>query len=206
MYLLVDNYDSFTDNLASYLVELGCSVDLRRNDRVGISDAETLLSRGELEGVIISPGPKTPADCGSCREIVAYCAGKVPVLGVCLGHQVIGSVFGARVRKGSRPMHGKVTPIFHGNQGLFAGLPQGFCVTRYHSLVVEDEGLPAMLRVDARAEDGAIMALSHRMYPVYGLQFHPEAVLTEYGHEILGAFIRSCNLFWEQKSTERSVA
>lgn len=193
MYLMVDNYDSFVHNLATYMHELGCQVELVRNDGFDPAALADLISGGGIEGLVISPGPKDPTDCGLSMEAVRLAAGRVPVLGVCLGHQVIASVFGASVGKGPRPMHGKVTRIVNDGTGLFRGLPQSYLVTRYHSLVVKSgEGFPRELRVDAWSEDGEIMAISHREMPVYGVQFHPEAVLTEHGHELLKGFARIC--------------
>lgn len=206
MYLMVDNYDSFVYNLARYLEELGKTVEIVRNDRITLAKAETMLLSGVLEGILISPGPKSPEDCGNCREIVSKMAGRVPILGVCLGHQIIGHVFGANVVKGKRPMHGKVTPIHTNEQGLFQGLPKTYNVTRYHSLVVSEENFPEVLQVDARTEDGVIMALSHREMPVYGVQFHPEAVLTEYGHELLDNFTKICMEWWNTYENNDSKA
>lgn len=196
MYLMVDNYDSFVYNLARYMEELGERVELVRNDKISAGQIEAMRLAGNLEGVIISPGPKGPEDCGNCREIVRQMTGKVPILGVCLGHQIIGHVFGARVQKGAQPMHGKVTRIYTTKKGLFADLPETYQVTRYHSLIVSEEGFPKELQIDARSEDGVIMGLSHRTQPVYGVQFHPEAVLTEYGHEILNNFTGLCRKWW----------
>lgn len=196
MYLMIDNYDSFVYNLAKYMEELGETVKLVRNDRITAEDTDKLLASGELEGIILSPGPKSPKDCGNCRDILERMAGRVPVLGVCLGHQIIGHVFGAVVRKGKRPMHGKVTRMATDGRGLFENLPRQYEVTRYHSLIVDDEDFPRDLQVDARSEDGVIMALSHRQMPVYGVQFHPEAVLTEYGHELLDNYTKICRKWW----------
>lgn len=196
MYLMIDNYDSFVYNLARYLQELGEQVVLVRNDRITAEEIERHMQDGRLEGLILSPGPKSPADCGNCREIVRKLAGRIPILGVCLGHQIIGHVFGAKIRKGVRPMHGKVTAISTEGTGLFAGLPRTYQVTRYHSLVVSEEDFPSRLQIDARAEDGAVMAIRHRELPVYGIQFHPEAVLTEYGHALLENYTKICREWW----------
>lgn len=192
MYVMIDNYDSFVYNLAIYFQEIGREVTVVRNDEISFSWLDELLQSGNLEGIIISPGPKGPWDCGRSAEIVKEYTGRVPILGVCLGHQIIGYVFGSRVEKGSRPMHGKVSRIHTSGRNLFHGLPTEFEVTRYHSLVVQEEALPAQLQVDARTQDGVIMAVSHRSEPVYGVQFHPEAVLTEYGHELLHNFCEIC--------------
>lgn len=206
MYLMIDNYDSFVYNLACYMEELGEQVELIRNDRVSVRQVEALRHSGTLEGILISPGPKSPKDCGNCREIVRQMAGKAPILGVCLGHQIIAHVFGAEVKKGERPMHGKVTRIETTQTGLFQNLPSAYQVTRYHSLVVGEENFPAELQVDARSEDGVIMALRHRSWPIYGVQFHPEAVLTEYGHEILRNFTRICKSWREEHEDNGSQA
>lgn len=206
MYLMIDNYDSFVYNLERYLEELGEKVKLVRNDQITMEQINTLLTSGRLSGIILSPGPKSPADCGRCKEILAETAGKVPVLGVCLGHQIIGHVFGAKVKKGIRPMHGKVTSVSTDGTGLFQNLPQTYHVTRYHSLVVSDENFPRQLQINARAEDGAIMAISHRDMPIYGVQFHPEAVLTEYGHELLKNFTKICNEWWRTYENNDSPA
>ena len=200
MYLMIDNYDSFVYNLAAYFQELGQEIRVVRNDRVSVED---LAEMKKLEGLVISPGPGRPEDGGVSQEAVRHFTGRIPILGVCLGHQIIGHAFGAGVVRGSRPMHGKVTRICHRGEGLFKGLPESYPVTRYHSLIVERITVPGQLRVDALSEDGAVMALSHREYPLYGIQFHPEAVLTEYGHELLENFIRICREWrkgsWGQK-------
>lgn len=197
MYLMIDNYDSFVYNLARYLEELGETVKLVRNDKITAEDTQKLLAQGQLEGIILSPGPKSPRDCGNCKEVLLRMAGRVPVLGVCLGHQIIGHVFGAAVEKGKRPMHGKVSKVITNGSGLFGGLPRQYNVTRYHSLVVSDRNFPGKLQVDARTEDNVIMAISHKEMPIYGVQFHPEAVLTEYGHELLENYTKLCRKWWE---------
>ena len=190
MYLMVDNYDSFTAMLASYFEELGAKLSLVENDQVSIELLERLRRLGALEGIVISPGPKSPSESGACQDVVRWAARtRTPTLGVCLGHQVIGQVFGARVRRGARPMHGKISTLTANGQGIFQGLPAQFEVTRYHSLVVDEETLPACLTVDARCTDGAVMALRHTDLPVYGVQFHPEAARTQYGHDILANFL-----------------
>lgn len=200
MFVMIDNYDSFVYNLAAYFQELGQEIRVVRNDRVSVED---LAEMKKLEGLVISPGPGRPEDGGVSQEAVRHFTGRIPILGVCLGHQIIGHAFGAGVVRGSRPMHGKVTRICHRGEGLFKGLPESYPVTRYHSLIVERSTVPGQLRVDALSEDGAVMALSHREYPLYGIQFHPEAVLTEYGHELLENFIRICREWrkgsWGQK-------
>lgn len=199
MYLMVDNYDSFVYNLARYMEELGKQIELVRNDKITVDKLEEMEKDGVLDGIILSPGPKSPKDSGVCREIVERMGKRVPILGVCLGHQVIGYVFGASVEKGVRPMHGKVTDIHTTKEGVFRNLPQNYKVTRYHSLVVKRENLPEDLQVDAWSDDGVIMGMHHKKQPVYGVQFHPEAVLTEYGHELLDNFTKICDEWWEKE-------
>ena len=193
MYFMVDNYDSFVYNLSAYMQELGQQVLVRRADGADLSEIYAL----QPEGIILSPGPKRPADAVESHRVLQEFHNKIPILGVCLGHQAMGQAFGSRVCKGRRPMHGKITKIRHDGTGLFAGLPAVYRVTRYHSLVVADEPFPACLRVNARSEDGAIMGLEHREWPLYGVQFHPEAVLTEYGKELLMNFHRICRRWRE---------
>lgn len=188
MYVMIDNYDSFVYNLASYFEELGHPIVVKRSGELSMGDIEAL----NPEGIVISPGPKTPEDAAYSVQIIRHFQNIIPILGVCLGHQVIGYTFGACVKKGVRPMHGKVTPITHNGEGVFAGLPKTYEVTRYHSLVVSEEGLPEELEVTARSEDGAVMGIRHRDMPIYGVQFHPEAVLSEYGHELLENFHKIC--------------
>ncbi|MDP2480443.1 MAG: aminodeoxychorismate/anthranilate synthase component II [Candidatus Palauibacterales bacterium] len=185
MILLVDNYDSFVHNLARYLRELGEEVVVRRNDAVDVAEARSLAP----SHLVVSPGPCTPAEAGASCELVEALAPEVAVLGVCLGHQCIGAAFGGRVVRARRPMHGKLSPVHHGGRGLFTGLSDPFSATRYHSLVVERATLPPELEVTAWTEDGEIMALRHRDLPVWGVQFHPEAVLTDSGHRILANFL-----------------
>ena len=184
--LCVDNYDSFVYNLQAYFQELGRDILVRRSDEITLADIQAM----QPQGIILSPGPKRPWDAQLCVDTVKRFGGKIPLLGVCLGHQVLGHCAGATVEKGVRPMHGKVTRVHHNGTGLFAGLPREFDVTRYHSLVVRQETLPEDYQVDCVAEDGAVMGLSHRTLPLFGVQFHPEAVLTQYGHELLENFCR----------------
>ncbi|HMM05623.1 MAG TPA: aminodeoxychorismate/anthranilate synthase component II [Clostridiales bacterium] len=192
MYVMIDNYDSFVYNLAAYCRELGRDVIVVRNDKVDEVRLKELWQKGTLQGIIISPGPKRPEDSGASLSVLAHFEGQVPILGVCLGHQTIAHHYGGVIRKGKQPMHGKISPVYHDASGLFQGIPSGFRVTRYHSLVVEGRQLPACLRVCAVAEDGEIMAIHHKNLPVYGVQFHPEAVLTEYGHYLLKNFMHIC--------------
>lgn len=186
MYLMIDNYDSFVYNLKAYFQELGRDILVRRSDEITLADIQAM----QPQGIILSPGPKRPWDAQLCVDTVKHFGGKIPLLGVCLGHQVLGHCAGATVEKGVRPMHGKVTRVHHNGTGLFAGLPREFDVTRYHSLVVRQETLPEDYQVDCVAEDGTVMGLSHRTLPLFGVQFHPEAVLTQYGHELLENFCR----------------
>lgn len=195
MYLMIDNYDSFVYNLKAYLDELHVDVKVIRNDKITV---EEIYRMDNLKGIIISPGPKSPQDSGICRQVVREFAGKIPILGVCLGHQIIGYEFGAVVEKGQKPMHGKVTKIFHDKKNLFVNIESPYLVTRYHSLVVNEKSLPNELVVEARSEDNAVMAISHKEYPVYGVQFHPEAVMTQYGHELLRNFINISEEWWKK--------
>lgn len=202
MYLAIDNYDSFTHNLVSLMRENGCEVAVTANDRLDMSRLEGVLTSGDLEGIVISPGPKSPAESGLCLDALARCAGRVPILGVCLGHQIIAYAYGASVAKGVRPMHGVVSSLRHDGTGLFEGLPSPFAVTRYHSLVVREEGLPQTLRINARTEDGAVMAISHASLPIYGVQFHPEAVLSQHGNALIRNFMRICVRHAAQRRNE----
>jgi anthranilate synthase component 2 len=185
MVVMIDNYDSFTYNLVQYLGELGEAVRIFRNDQTTVEALAVL----EPAAIVISPGPCTPNEAGITLELIGRLAGRVPMLGVCLGHQAIGQAFGARVVRAGRVMHGKVSRIAHDGRGVFAGLPQGFAATRYHSLAVARDSLPACLEVSAEAEDGEIMGLRHRTLALEGVQFHPEALLTEHGHALLGNFL-----------------
>ncbi len=186
MILVLDNYDSFTYNLVQYLGELGADVKVVRNDELSVDEVAALAP----ERVVISPGPCTPNEAGISLELVARLAGKVPILGVCLGHQAIGQAFGGKVIRAGQVMHGKVSRIRHDGRGVFAGVPDDFVATRYHSLVLERATLPAVLEVSARAEDGEIMGLRHAALAVEGVQFHPEALLTEHGHRMLENFLK----------------
>ncbi len=186
MILLVDNYDSFVFNLARYVVELGFRRLVVRNDAIGLEEIEALAPTH----VILSPGPCGPAEAGISVPLIRRFGGRIPILGVCLGHQCIAAAYGGRVGRARRPMHGRTSPIVHDGRGIFAGLPSPLRVTRYHSLIVEDEGLPEELEVTARSPEGEIMGLAHRHHPVHGVQFHPEAVLTEHGYDLLHNFLR----------------
>jgi anthranilate synthase component 2 len=185
MYLLIDNYDSFTYNLVHYLGELGAEVLVRRNDALTVQDAIALAP----DGIILSPGPCDPDRAGICVPLINAAAGRLPVLGVCLGHQAIGQAFGGRVTRGPAPMHGKVSLVHHRGSDIFEGLRNPFRATRYHSLVIAREDLPASLEVTAETEDGVVMGLRHRQLPIYGVQFHPESIETQDGHRLLGNFL-----------------
>jgi para-aminobenzoate synthetase component II len=184
MILIIDNYDSFVHNVARYFVELGEKVKVVRNDEV---EDKHLRAKA----IVISPGPCTPQEAGASIDVVRAPSGKLPILGICLGHQVIGDVFGGKVRRARHPMHGDYSPITHGGAGIFEGLPQGMSVGRYHSLIVEEvEQTP--LRVTAKSDDGEIMGLQHTDHPTYGVQFHPESILTEHGYDMLKNFLKVC--------------
>jgi anthranilate synthase component 2 len=185
MILMIDNYDSFTYNLVQYFGELGAEMKVVRNDEI----SEEEIARLRPERIVISPGPCTPDEAGISLGVIARFAGEVAILGVCLGHQAIGRAFGGKVVRAKRVMHGKVSSVRHDGRGVFAGIPVGFTATRYHSLVVERVSLPACLEVSAESEDGEIMGLRHRTLPVEGVQFHPEALLTEHGHAMLKNFL-----------------
>jgi len=185
MLLLIDNYDSFTYNLWHYLGELGAETIVHRNDALTVEEALELRP----EGIVISPGPCEPEQAGICLDLIRA-AGPVPVLGVCLGHQAIGQAFGGRVSRAPEPVHGKTSAIRHRGGSVLAGIPDGFTATRYHSLIVARDGLPSALEITAESEDGLIMGLAHRQRPVHGVQFHPESIASEHGHQLLGNFLR----------------
>ncbi|KAB2954637.1 aminodeoxychorismate/anthranilate synthase component II [Heliorestis acidaminivorans] len=185
MIAMIDNYDSFTYNLVQYLGELGEEIKVYRNDNVTIKDLEVIQPRH----IVISPGPCTPNEAGISMDVIRHFAGSIPILGVCLGHQSIGQVFGGKVIRASRLMHGKTSPIFHDNQTVFQDLPCPFTATRYHSLVVEEASLPDCLEISAKSDDGEIMGLRHKEYKVEGVQFHPESILTDHGKVLLKNFL-----------------
>ena len=185
MLLVIDNYDSFTYNLVQYLGELGAELEVYRNDAITVDEIERLAPAG----IVVSPGPGTPAEAGVSMPVIRRCAERIPILGVCLGHQAIGEVFGGVVERGPVPVHGKTALIHHDGRGVFAGLPSPFEATRYHSLVVRRAGLPACLEISAESEDGLIMGLRHQALPVEGVQFHPESILTASGKALLGNFL-----------------
>jgi anthranilate synthase/aminodeoxychorismate synthase-like glutamine amidotransferase len=185
MILLLDNYDSFTYNLAQYLGQMGQTLEVRRNDKITLDEIEML----EPERIVISPGPCTPKEAGVSVPLIERFAGKIPILGVCLGHQAIGAAFGGRVIRASQVMHGKISEIHHDGKTVFRGLPQDFAATRYHSLIVERKSLPRSLEISAESKDGTIMGLRHRKMKVEGVQFHPESVLTGAGFQLLENFL-----------------
>ena len=183
--LIIDNYDSFTYNLVQYFGELGCDVVVKRNDEITIPEIETLGP----ERICISPGPGRPEDAGISNEVVRQFGSRTPILGVCLGHQCIGAVFGAEIVSAPRLMHGKTSPVRHHGAGVFNNLPNPFEATRYHSLIVQRETLPACLEVTAETAEGEVMGLQHREFPIYGVQFHPESILTGEGVALLRNFL-----------------
>ena len=185
MILLIDNYDSFTFNLVHVLGDLGARCEVVRNDAITPGEA---MARG-AEAIVLSPGPCTPTEAGICLDLIHAAAGRVPLLGVCLGHQAIGQAFGGDVVRAAAPMHGKVSAVTHGGSDLFEGLPSPFQAARYHSLVVAPGTLPDTLEATAWTQDGSIMGLRHRALPVFGVQFHPESIASEHGHTVLGNFL-----------------
>jgi para-aminobenzoate synthetase component 2 len=184
--LVVDNYDSFVFNLVQYLAQLGAEVEVRRNDAVGLDEALA------ADGVLLSPGPGDPHDAGACMDLVSGCAGRVPVFGVCLGHQAIGAAFGGIVSRAPELLHGKTSMVHHQGAGVLAGLPDPFRATRYHSLAVERDSLPDTIEVTGWTDSGVVMAMRHRELDVEGVQFHPESVLTEGGHHMLANWLVRC--------------
>ena len=185
MLLLLDNYDSFTYNLYQYLSELGADVQVHRNDQIALDEIEEL----QPTHIVVSPGPCTPNEAGISCQVVQTFGPRIPVLGVCLGHQAIGQVYGGRVIRAPEPMHGKTSSMHHSDQGVFRGLPHPFEANRYHSLIVERSSLPDVLEITAETEDGLIMGLRHRTYPVEGVQFHPESIMTPVGKDLLRNFL-----------------
>ena len=185
MILLIDNYDSFTFNLFHFLGDVGGHCEVWRNDKISVADA---LAR-DLEAIVLSPGPCTPNEAGICLDLITAAAGKIPILGVCLGQQAIGQAFGGHVVRAPVPMHGKVSRIFHAGTDILEGLPSPFSATRYHSLIVDRGTLPEVLVPTAWTDDGLVMAMRHRSLPVFGVQFHPESIASEHGHELLANFL-----------------
>ena len=185
MFLLIDNYDSFVYNLRHFMGEVGADIVVRRNDALTANEALAMNPRG----ILLSPGPCYPDDAGICLELVAKASGRVPLLGVCLGHQSIAQGFGAAIIRAPKPMHGKMSDIKHKNRGIFRGIPSPLTATRYHSLTIDPGTMPEVLEVTARSDDGVIQGIQHRELPVYGVQFHPESIASEHGHSLLKNFI-----------------
>jgi anthranilate synthase/aminodeoxychorismate synthase-like glutamine amidotransferase len=186
MLILIDNYDSFTYNLVQYFAELGEEVEVYRNDKITVEEVEARRP----DRIVISPGPCTPDEAGISMALIQHMAGKVPILGVCLGHQAIGQVFGGEVKRAARLMHGKSSPIFHDGRGVFAGLPNPFDAIRYHSLLVMRDTLPDCLEISAESDQGEIMGLRHKQFPIEGVQFHPESIMTAPGKDLLRNFLK----------------
>jgi len=187
--LMIDNYDSFTYNIVQYLGELGAQVTVARNDEITIEDIDAMLAAGQLDRLVISPGPCSPAEAGISVAAIQHFAGKLPILGVCLGHQAIGAAFGGTIIRAQQLMHGKTSVLTTTQEGVFAGLPEQFTVNRYHSLAIERVTCPACLRVTAWTDDGEIMGVKHNTIDIEGVQFHPESILTEHGHAMLKNFL-----------------
>lgn len=194
MLLMIDNYDSFTYNLVQYFGELGANVQVHRNDQITLEQIDVLAP----DLICISPGPCSPAEAGVSIDVIKRYAGKVPILGVCLGHQAIGAAFGGHIVRAKEIMHGKTSPITHQQSDVFAGLPSPFMVTRYHSLAIDRATLPESLIITAQTPDGEIMGVRHRQLPIYGVQFHPESVLSEHGHALLNNFLTMNHQIQEQ--------
>lgn len=185
MLLLIDNYDSFTYNLFHYLGELGADVRVKRNDEISVAEALGM----KADAIVLSPGPCTPNEAGICLDLIRAADGRVPILGVCLGHQSIGQVYGGKIVRAKEPMHGKLSRVRHTGKSVFRGLNNDFEATRYHSLVIAPESLPADLEVTATTEEGTIMGVMHKRHPVHGVQFHPESIASEQGHALLQNFL-----------------
>jgi para-aminobenzoate synthetase component 2 len=187
MIIMIDNYDSFTYNLVQFVGELGEELRVYRNDKITLEEIERLAP----DYLMISPGPCTPNEAGISMDVIRHFAGKIPILGVCLGHQSIGQVFGGKVIRAERLMHGKTSEVYHDGKTIFQGIPSPFTAARYHSLIVEEETLPDVLEVSARTAEGEIMAIRHRHYPIEGVQFHPESIITQHGKELLRNFLNT---------------
>jgi anthranilate synthase component II len=200
--ILIDNYDSFTYNLVHYLGELGTPSEVIRNDKISVAD----VLKKKPSAIVLSPGPCTPNEAGVCLDLIQAAAGQVPILGVCLGHQAIGQSYGGKIIRAPAPMHGKLSEIHHKGQGVFQGLPERFEITRYHSLIIERETLPDCLQITAETDDGIIMGVQHREHPVHGVQFHPESIASEHGHDILANFLKLAGLSPKPVSKSRPRA
>jgi anthranilate synthase component 2 len=201
MLILIDNYDSFTYNLVHYLGELGADCEVHRNDKITVEG----VLEAKPKAIVLSPGPCTPNEAGICLDLVARAGAKIPMLGVCLGHQAIGQAYGGKVVRAPVPMHGKLSTIRHRGRALFEGLPSRFEVTRYHSLVVERASLTADLEVTAETGDGLVMGLSHTHHPVHGLQFHPESIASEHGHALLASFLRLAGISPRRRNAAKAA-
>ena len=199
MLLLIDNYDSFTYNLVHFLGELGAHCEVYRNDK--ITTGEVLAKKPKA--IVLSPGPCTPNEAGICLDLIAAAGSKIPLLGVCLGHQSIGQVYGGKVIRAPEPMHGKLSTIRHASKGVFRGLPERFQVTRYHSLIVERKNLPDCLEITAETADGLIMGLQHKSHPVQGVQFHPESIASEQGHALLANFLELAGMHPKRRNAAK---
>jgi anthranilate synthase component 2 len=202
MLLLIDNYDSFTYNLVHYLGELGGVCEVHRNDQITVAE---VMAR-QPKAIVLSPGPCTPNEAGICLDLIKAAGATIPLLGVCLGHQAIGQAYGGKVIRAPQPMHGKLSTIRHTGEGLFAGTPDRFQITRYHSLIVERSSLPDCLRVTAETSDGLIMGLAHKSHPVHGVQFHPESIASEHGHDLLANFLRLAGIPPLRRNTKPPLA
>lgn len=198
--LVIDNYDSFTYNLVQYLGELGAQVVVQRNNEITLEDITTL----DPLAAVLSPGPGTPGDAGICKDLLQELGPTLPTLGVCLGHQSLGEAYGGRVQRAPQVMHGKVSRVFHQEQSVFRGIPSPFLATRYNSLLVDRDSLPNELEVTAWTDDGIVMGLRHRQHPLAGVQFHPEAILTEHGHQLLTNFLQDARA-WRNTRADRNV-
>ncbi len=195
MLLLIDNYDSFTYNLYHFLGELGTEVVVHRNDE--LTPAEALGM--QIDGIVLSPGPCTPNEAGICLDVIREAKGRMPILGVCLGHQSIGQAYGARIVRAPEPLHGKLSRVHHTGKSVFRGLNNNFLATRYHSLTIAPESMPDVLEITAKADDGVIMGVMHKSHPVHGVQFHPESIASEQGHALLKNFLDICADFAASK-------
>lgn len=187
MIVLIDNYDSFTYNLMHYLAQLGAEVIVKRNDEITLADIRAL----KPAGIVISPGPGRPEDAGITLDVISELGNAIPIFGVCLGHQAIGHVFGGQVVRAKELMHGKTSDVYHQGKGIFKGLPSPFAATRYHSLVISPEDVPEVLEVTAKTKDDVIMGVQHKTLPIHGVQFHPESIASEHGHDLLKNFLES---------------
>ncbi len=201
MFYLIDNYDSFTYNLYHYMGEIGADVQVFRNDAIQAHDILAKYAAGEIEGVILSPGPCTPNEAGICLDLIKQADGSLPIFGVCLGHQAVGQIYGGKVIRAPYLMHGKISDIHHEGGAVFKKLNSPFRATRYHSLIVEKDSLPNCLEITATTDDGLIMGLSHKSHPVHGVQFHPESIESENGHALLKNFVDLARKFNENKDS-----